>query len=78
MERARSGWYVAMIPAALIKGSTLQYYAEIAGPRGRPLANSGKPGSPNLVAVNRWQAALATSAPGGELVRSSAKERRRR
>ncbi len=54
MLRGRKGWHVAMIPAALIKGSMLQYYVEAQTTRGRPLATNGKAEHPNVMMVNRW------------------------
>jgi hypothetical protein len=57
MNRSPKGWHVAMVPAVLLKGSTLQYYVEAAGSNGRVVANNGKPGFPNVVMVNRFPSA---------------------
>jgi phosphohistidine swiveling domain-containing protein len=54
MVRARKGWHSAMIPAALIKGSMLQYYVEAQNERGRTVVANGKPTHPNVLTVNRW------------------------
>ena len=57
MERANSGktgWFVAMIPSAVIKGSMLQYYVQAGNGRNRVAASNGKSNLPNVVMVNRW------------------------
>jgi hypothetical protein len=54
MVRSRKGWHAAMIPAALIKGSMLQYYVEAQNERGRTVASNGKSTHPNVLMVNRW------------------------
>ncbi len=76
MERNKKGWFTAAIPAAVIKGSMLQYYVEADGGRGRALASNGKAGSPNVITVNRWPAPVADgSAAGGRLQRANARRR---
>ena len=79
MARTRKGWAGAMIPAALIKGSMLQYYVEALSERGRVVATNGKPAFPNVVMVNRYpsRVAAAASAPSGGLVKARARSRTR-
>ena len=73
MERNRKGWYAAMIPAALIKGSMLQYYVEARNERGHTIVANGKPAFPNVVMVNRPNA--VAQAPGAGLVKAHTRTR---
>jgi hypothetical protein len=62
MERSRGGWRTAMIPAALVKGTMLQYYVEARSGR-RVAASNGKPTLPNITMVNQFPT-VATETPG--------------
>jgi hypothetical protein len=62
MERSRGGWLTAMIPAALVKGTMLQYYVEAHTGR-RVVATNGKPTLPNVTMVNQFPT-VATETPG--------------
>lgn len=62
MERSRGGWRTAMIPAALVKGTMLQYYVEAHTGR-RVAASNGKPTLPNITMVNQFPT-VATETPG--------------
>jgi hypothetical protein len=64
MERNRKGWYAAMIPAAFIKGSMLQYYVEARNERGKIAVANGKPAFPNVVMVNRPNVVAQTTTVG--------------
>jgi hypothetical protein len=64
MEHNRKGWYAAMVPAALIKGSMLQYFVEAHDERGRLVASNGKATLPNVVMVNRPGAVAQAGGPG--------------
>jgi hypothetical protein len=77
MERNRKGWYAAMIPAALVKGSMLQYYVEAENERGKTLVSNGKSAQPNVVMVNRPGAVAQAEAPTGGLVKARARTSRR-
>jgi hypothetical protein len=72
MERNRKGWHVAMVPAALVKGSMLQYYVEAHNERGRTVASTGKASHPHVLMVNRYPTQVAV---GGGLTRANAQSR---
>jgi hypothetical protein len=76
MERNRKGWYAAMIPAALVKGSMLQYYVEADNERGKTVVTNGKPGFPNVVMVNRPGAVAQAQGPSAGLVKARARSTR--
>jgi chemotaxis protein histidine kinase CheA len=77
MERNRKGWYAAMIPAALIKGSMLQYYVEAQNERGRTVVSNGKPALPNVAMVNRPSAVAQATGTNTGLVKARARSGRR-
>jgi hypothetical protein len=62
MERSKGGWRSAMIPAALVKGTMLQYYVEAHTGR-RVVATNGKPALPNVTMVNQFPT-VASETPG--------------
>jgi hypothetical protein len=62
MERSRGGWRTAMIPAAVVKGTMLQYYVEAHSGR-RVAASNGKPTLPNVTMVNQFPT-VASETPG--------------
>ncbi|HEY0708330.1 MAG TPA: cell envelope integrity protein TolA, partial [Polyangia bacterium] len=84
MNRSPKGWYVAMVPAVLLKGSTLQYFVQVAASNGKVVASNGKPGFPNVIMVNRHPSpsdpstatAAAEEPPPAKLVKARAQSRR--
>jgi hypothetical protein len=51
MQKQGQCTYVAQIPASAMRGSMVQYYVAAYGGNGRPVAEKGSEGSPNLMEV---------------------------
>jgi hypothetical protein len=50
-EGVKKGWSMTVIPASRVSGKAIQYYVEAFDGSGAPVAASGKPGSPNILAL---------------------------
>ena len=53
MRRTAKGWYLALVPAHIVKGKSLQLYFEARGSGETPVATHGQPDSPTIVEIRK-------------------------
>ena len=63
--RSPKGWYVAKIPAAEVKGSSLQFFAQAYNANNRVTASNGDDESPNILLIRK---ATGTGSPDQPVV----------